>query len=764
MINMKTNRIVIIIALTLLITLSCKLVSLGSRDDDIDTPVTSEATEVEVAEDVSAEEVLPTVETGQIISSGKIEVFIPPGLHDQQPAITTKVVNEPLPPAPEKSTAIGQAYEITSKKELAGPVLISISYDPAELSPGVSEENLYIATLVGGEWQVVPDGFVDTENHTVNVSVEHFSYFGIFESAAESIYDAVQTAVGDEISSEYFSDLPDQIRYDFYDLEIKPQDVTAVVHAKLSLATKTASGVISFGNLVSKTAGLAIGAIEDGVEGLAWAMGELIFAEVGDYATDSQAGSFIVAAYDSFDLGRDIGSYIVDLKDANPAQLAAKASAWILAREMEYINENMDPAFKDLWKFNTLSGSRLDVYAVYFDTVSWKDKPGMGTSGVKFYYYDESLEHWINYHDDVFVWKMTFEPNQENEVTVAEADEGDSSASTVQEPTSTTAPTKAPIPSETIAPSATVSRPTSGQIFISPDGTGDYPTIKEAVDAVESGTIIYLDSGTYYIDDFWGLEIDKSLSIIGTREDLTELIFTNDDGIDFEGPGTLVLEGMSIFTDSFAIFVEDGEIIIRNCRVFSGSNAVVGLEGNSTGSIQASEITSTEGWWECIDLRDHAYLDIEDSFIDGCGYGIYFTDNSSGTVRNNTVQRNDVGIFVKTDAQVTIENNFLTDNNNDGIFVTDSASATIRGNDCSRNGSSGIDVGLSANATIENNICNDNGIWGIHLWYESSGYVDGNECAWNGEYGIENGSENFTLGTNNCYDNGIEDIDNWGNE
>lgn len=450
------------VAALLLISLACKAISFGEQD--IEATIQAGIAETQASQTDAVLDEIPQPNTGETITAGVLEVFIPPEFQGNQPSITAEVVTDPLPPAPAQSSAVGQAYEITSEEELSGPVLISISYDPTELAPGTNENNLYIATLVGEEWQAVPDGFVDTENHTVYASVEHFSFFGIFESAASAVYDAVQSAIGDEITSEYFGDLPDQIRYNFYDLQIKPQDVTAVVHAKLSLATKTASGVISFGNLVSKTAGLAIGALEEGYEDLAWAMGELVFAEVGDYATDSTAGSFIVAAYDSFDLGLEIGEYIVDLKNADPSTAAVKASAWILAREMEYINENMDPAFKDLWKFNTLSGSRLDVYAVYFDAVPWKEELGLGASGVKFYYYDESSGEWVNYFNDVFVWKMTFEP-QTGEESSQEAQKAPKKSeptktkktlsTTTSTPTNTPKPTSTPRPTNTPKPTNT---------------------------------------------------------------------------------------------------------------------------------------------------------------------------------------------------------------------------------------------------------------------------------------------------------------------
>ena len=161
----------------IILSFACKAVSFGQPDIEETSQAEIDATKSTGID--SPDDVIPTAKSGEIIAAGEIEIFIPPETQEKQPLITAKPINEALPPAPDESTAIGQAYEITSEDELTGSVLISISYEPSDLPPGANEENLYIATLVGEDWQVVPDGFVDTENHTVNASVEHFSFFNV---------------------------------------------------------------------------------------------------------------------------------------------------------------------------------------------------------------------------------------------------------------------------------------------------------------------------------------------------------------------------------------------------------------------------------------------------------------------------------------------------------------------------------------------------------------------------------------------------------
>jgi hypothetical protein len=395
-----------------------------------------------------AQEVIPTPRVGETVSSGEVEVFIPPEAQGPAPEITIEPVNEPVPPPPEGINAVGKVYDIIAEQEPDEPVLITLSYDPADLPPGTLEENLYLATLVGDTWEPVPDGFVDTHNHTVSASVEHFSWYGIFENPVEALYSAVEALVGDEISSEYFGDLPDDIRHDIYDEQIRPQDVTAVVHAKLSLATRAASAVISFADAVSKTAGTAIAALDEAEGAVYEAMALAVAGEAFEMG-EVEEGSFALLLYDSASLGRDIGTYLADTTEGDPYTLAAKGAAWLLAVEMDYINANMDQAFADIWTFNPTSTSRLQVYAVYVDGPPWDGVPG--AKGVKFYYYDEGQDRWINYYDNMVYWTVEFEPAEQ----VAEQPTDAPAPTKTPRPTSTTRPTNTPVPTYTPEPTAT---------------------------------------------------------------------------------------------------------------------------------------------------------------------------------------------------------------------------------------------------------------------------------------------------------------------
>jgi len=442
---MKKTRKRAIVALTVVFLalpgVSCSLGGQSNLDTAVQTAVAAT-----LQTQKSDQEPQPKV--GETIASGDVEVFIPPEMQGKQPTIGIKPLGQALPPIPQDTTAIGNAYDITAEK-LAGPVLITLRYDPADLPLGASEENLYIATLIGDRWEIVPDGLVDTQKHTVNATITHLSIYRILQDPKKAAYDAVKSATGDEITSQYFGDLPVAIRIDLNDDRIKPQDVTAVVNAKLSLLTKGATGVISLANLVSKTSGLAIARHDKTTGALSEAMAEAVVTEGG-----GQAGSYAVMLYDSYQLGKVLGEFVADTTQGNPALLAAKGTAWLLSLEMEYINQNMDKAFDGLWKLNPTSLSRLQVYAVYVDAAPWLPTLGYNAKGVKFYYYNEKQDTWINYYDNMTYWKVKFTPTDK----LAQATQAPAATST-RRPTTAVAP-KPPTSMPYRSPSAT-SKPTA---------------------------------------------------------------------------------------------------------------------------------------------------------------------------------------------------------------------------------------------------------------------------------------------------------------
>ena len=416
---MRKSKIIIFIAILTLTTLIPSFTLLGCKTKTGKiSELEKEAEEAnekikeleeKLDETITSEE-MPGLKIGNCIEAEGIEIYIPPESQDSQPDITVSEVTEALPPPQEGTEAIGSAYEIESDGELTGPVLITIPYDPNDLPLDVSEENLYIATLVDDSWIPAEGGLIDIDNNTVSVSVDHFSIWQILYNPAKPIYDIVGTIQGEteEIKEVDFFDLPEEIQSDLAD--VQTLDIKSVVSLKLSHVTKLASALISFSNLVSKASGLALGVIDGTKQAIAKAVVLTIASEAAEY-TESELAGFGLFLYSSFEAGKSAGEYLGGA-DLDPYTVAANVASWVLQAEMEYINANMDKAFSDIYKFNPTSFSKLHMYAVFINSSAYPETGKPQRKGVKFYYYDEDSSRWINYYNDIVTWEIKLEATE----------------------------------------------------------------------------------------------------------------------------------------------------------------------------------------------------------------------------------------------------------------------------------------------------------------------------------------------------------------
>jgi hypothetical protein len=102
---------------------------------------------------------------------------------DNSPLSTITVTRQATPPAPPAgSYFLGIGYDFgPNGATFSKPVRITITYNPAELPAGVSETNLVLAyyDTAAKQWVTIPGGIVNTADHTITVSVSHFTLFSV---------------------------------------------------------------------------------------------------------------------------------------------------------------------------------------------------------------------------------------------------------------------------------------------------------------------------------------------------------------------------------------------------------------------------------------------------------------------------------------------------------------------------------------------------------------------------------------------------------
>jgi parallel beta-helix repeat protein len=319
--------------------------------------------------------------------------------------------------------------------------------------------------------------------------------------------------------------------------------------------------------------------------------------------------------------------------------------------------------------------------------------------------------------------------------------------------------TKVPVvygdpPEETIARGAALwyakPEPKPQSLTVKPDGSGDYPTLHEAIGAVSEGGTINLTQGQYRLAR--PLLIERSVQLVGDGMDTTTLLGEGEECVvRFSGPGRLELKGITIRHEgkiwADVVVAIGGELRTEHCRLKGGVRDVMGKRGGD-GLRLCGEV-----WGQ----------------IGGClvevneGCGIRVQERAHPTLEGNTCRLNGAGIGFSHTATGVVRKNECIENRYNGIQVCDESQPMLDKNICRENGSSGIRVGEQAQPTLEGNLCWKNKQAGIVFFGDTAGMARRNECNWNGNYGIYvSGLAHPTLEENTCRENmqkGIEIAD-----
>jgi parallel beta-helix repeat protein len=259
-------------------------------------------------------------------------------------------------------------------------------------------------------------------------------------------------------------------------------------------------------------------------------------------------------------------------------------------------------------------------------------------------------------------------------------------------------------PPPTEPPATSTVEPTVGvdllDLHLNADGSGDLPTLEEALVQSEVGATITLGPGTYRLDR--ALTVAGSLHLVGAGRDQTEIISAEPDWVlRFQGDGPFTAEGITFRhegdTPADVVAVASGQVDFQNCRF--------------TGGVFSAET--------------------------GIGSGLFLEDSVTGQVYTCETGGNGLhGILVRGDAQPTLEGNTCRDNGDSGIVYFDQAGGVARDNDCSANAMHGIYLGDEAAPTLAGNTLRDNGDSGIAYFGRAGGTARGNICSGNAYHDI----------------------------
>ncbi len=209
----------------------------------------------------------------------------------------------------------------------------------------------------------------------------------------------------------------------------------------------------------------------------------------------------------------------------------------------------------------------------------------------------------------------------------------------------------------TILQPVEICKATGNTIYVDDSGGANYTEIQNAIDAANEGDTIYVYSGTYAEN----IVIDKALTVLGEHRDTTIISGTasTQDTVTIQGDYLNYISDVSLF----------GFTIEQNPTAKENLNSAVYMK----------YITSFE---------------ISNCLIAGGNTGILTKKASDGTISENTIDDNNIGLWItQTSTNSYITNNEITNNVNKGLWFQDSSNSnTIYYNIFEDNGQHAYDV------------------------------------------------------------------------
>ncbi len=286
---------------------------------------------------------------------------------------------------------------------------------------------------------------------------------------------------------------------------------------------------------------------------------------------------------------------------------------------------------------------------------------------------------------------------------------------------------------------ATTEAPTN--IYVKPDGSGDYPTIQAAVNNASSYDTIIVAPGTYTenvdvnVDNLTiRSESGSGLTTVQASNPYDHVFYVTANSVTISG---FVLTGATGDSKSGIYLDKVEECSILN-NIASNTDYGIGLYYSNNNTLENNTVNWNKNYG--ILLLSSSSNTLENntaSNTDYGGIGLYISNNN--TLENNIVSNNYYGVYLYISSNNTLDNNTASNNDN-GILLFDLSNNTLENNTVNWNKNYGICLSSSNSNTLESNTANSNTDCGIHLISSSNNLIFNNK--------FNNGKNTYFTGTN----------------
>lgn len=223
------------------------------------------------------------------------------------------------------------------------------------------------------------------------------------------------------------------------------------------------------------------------------------------------------------------------------------------------------------------------------------------------------------------------------------------------------------------------------------DGSADYASLQEAVNAATAGTTILVQPGLYTER----VDISKTLTIRGS------------------GPGTVIEYPADGPPDSAVITIRDvSGVSLTDLSVRAEQIDVDGIRVRDAAAVVLDSIVASNNRQDGVDVRRSSGIDISSCTAENNGGdGVQIDEQSEDVaVVDSRAASNQVdGIKISLSSYVLVQNNVSTLNSDDGILVRDSNNVQVIANSSTNNLDWGVSVTDSPDTLLQGNTVEQNG-------------------------------------------------------
>jgi Right handed beta helix region/ATPase family associated with various cellular activities (AAA)/AAA lid domain len=235
-------------------------------------------------------------------------------------------------------------------------------------------------------------------------------------------------------------------------------------------------------------------------------------------------------------------------------------------------------------------------------------------------------------------------------------------------------------------------------LTVSPQRSGAYPSIRDALEVAEDGAVISVEPGTYAES----LTLTGRVSIVAARE-----------------PGTVTVDATAAAGP--AVAARRGEVTLRGLVLKAAEYPAVTASG---GRLTIDKCEASAGYAAGISVTDGADLRATDVKVTGGQYGFVVEDAGGEIDRCEVRDVADDGIIVRLGADPTIRNTTVAGCGYRGVYVYQAGRPSIERCEISGTGDAGISVAHGSTPTIVDTWVHDTAGVGIAFGRGCGGLVE----------------------------------------